>query len=353
MIYFTLFLLVFQVHSFDWQGHRGARGLYPENTIGGMKEALKYPITTLELDVVISKDNEVIVSHEPWINPEICLSDKKNIYELTYAEISSIDCGSKIYPKFPKQQKVSESKPRLISLIQETERTLKTLNNREISYSVEIKSSPDQEKKKQQPRYEIFSDTVVKVLVESLPQSRFMIQSFDWRVLKYIHEKYPEIRLVALKEGRFKSEEIKNELGFLPFAFSPYFKDLSLNDVNYFKKLGVKVIPWTINKVSNIQKIKDLGVDGIITDYPQLIALIDQKTCPKKQHLFEGKCIKYPKHAKASHLNPGWVCEHGYTMKRLECVKIRVPTHGFLEADGKTWSCKNGYVPYRSKCQKP
>lgn len=99
--------------AFDWQGHRGARGLYPENTINGMKEAMRFPITTLELDVVISKDNAVVVSHEPWMNEEFCLDSKGqtvkdrevNFYTLTYEEIKTYDCGTKLHPRFPQQKK--------------------------------------------------------------------------------------------------------------------------------------------------------------------------------------------------------------------------------------------------------
>jgi len=347
-----LFLISLQAYSFDWQGHRGARGLYPENTIGAMKEALKYPVTTLELDVVISKDLEVVVSHQPWINPEICVSEKQNIFTLNYSDIVGIDCGSKFFARFPKQQKVSESKPRLLALIQETERTLKRLEGRVVAYSVEIKSSVDGEKQKLQPDYKTFSDLVVKILKDSLPVSRFMIQSFDWRVLNYIHEKHPEISLVALKKGSYKKETVLVGLDFVPKVFSPYYKDLSEQDMAYFHKMGMKVIPWTINTVKEIQDIKDMGVDGIITDYPQLIMEIDQKHCRGKKHLFQGKCITYPKHAIPSHLNPGWSCGPGYTIKRDSCIKIRVPTHSVLGADGKTWYCKKGYVRYRSKCKK-
>src|SRR5688500_18409587 len=105
-----LFLLLISCHfvlAFDWQGHRGDRGLYTENTIGSMHEALKYAVTTLELDVVISKDHKVVVSHDPWLEPKICVTKKPlSIYQLNYDQIMKIDCGSKPHPDFPEQQKV-------------------------------------------------------------------------------------------------------------------------------------------------------------------------------------------------------------------------------------------------------
>jgi glycerophosphoryl diester phosphodiesterase len=98
--------------AFDWQSHRGARGLYPENTTGAMLEALKYPINTLELDVVVTADKKVIVSHEPWMSDEICLDPdgksfegkKYNISKMSLKDVQEFDCGSKPHPRFPRQR---------------------------------------------------------------------------------------------------------------------------------------------------------------------------------------------------------------------------------------------------------
>jgi glycerophosphoryl diester phosphodiesterase len=235
MIRFLLIaLLTKSAFAVDWQGHRGSRGLYPENTIGAMEEALKYPVTTLEFDVVISKDNKIIVSHEPWMSDEICLDPKgkpvkardNNIYKLTYDEIAKFDCGSKLHPRFPQQQKVSVGKPTLEKLLETTEPLLKSLHRENIGYNIEIKSLPEDEKDGFQPDVKTFSDTVVRTLKGLLPESKFTIQSFDWRVLKYIHTAYPDVRLVALLEGPINVSDILKNLGFKPYVFSPYFKDL-------------------------------------------------------------------------------------------------------------------------------
>lgn len=270
----ALFLVVgiSSAHAMEWQGHRGARGLYPENTIGAMEEAVKYPaVTTLELDVVVSKDNQVVVSHEPWMSEEICLDAngkefkgrKYNIFKMTYEEIQKFDCGTLPHKRFPEQKKVKAAKPLLVDLIAKmgTERP----------YNIEIKSLPEDEKDGFQPDVKTFSDLVVTTIQKALPNEKFTIQSFDWRVLKYIHEKYPEVRLVALMEGKIKPEKIIKELGFKPYVFSPYFKDLKASHVKAFQQMGVKVITWTVNEVKDMKEIEAMGVDGIITDYPNRI----------------------------------------------------------------------------------
>lgn len=346
--------------AFDWQGHRGARGLYPENTIGAMEEALKYPVTTLEMDVVVSKDNKVVVSHEPWMNEDICLDPEGkrirnkqfNLYQMDYAEIQKFDCGSLDYKRFPGQKKVSVGKPTIDKLIDVTEATLKRLNRENVEYNIEIKSTPEDQKAGFQPPVEKFSDLVIKTILEKLPYSKFTIQSFDWRVLQYINKTYPNVRLVALKEEGISPEKDLKALGFKPYVYSPYYKELKANHVIAFHKEGVKVIPWTVNTVPEMEEIVQLNVDGIITDYPDLITQVGQKKCKENTHLFEGKCVKLPAHALPSDMNPGWTCKAGYVQKRSGCIKIRVPKNGLLLPDGKSWECNPGYERYRGTCKK-
>lgn len=274
----TLFFFCHFAYAFDWQGHRGARGLYPENTLGAMELALDFPINTLEFDVVITKDKKIVLSHEPWMSKVICLDPKGNkiqgkefnIYQMNYEEVERFDCGSFPHPDFPEQKKVRSSKPTLRKVITEIESKLK-LKEKEISYNIEIKSTLENERLGFQPPYQEFSDLVIGELKEILPTSKFSIQSFDWRVLKYIHHKYPEVKLVALKYGHFEVEKVIRELGFKPYIFSPWFKDLTKEKVKGFQKLGVKVIPWTVNELKDLKRVKEMNVDGMITDYPNRI----------------------------------------------------------------------------------
>ena len=356
----SLFLLVSLTAfaAFDWQGHRGARGLYPENTIHAMKEAMNFPVTTLEMDVVISKDGLVVVSHEPWMSEEICLDSKGravkdravNLYALTYEQIKKFDCGIKRHPRFPQQKKVSEFKPLLSDLVA-------ALEPAKYQYNIEIKSTPEDESAGFQPEYKKFTDLVMLQILKILPPNRFSIQSFDWRVLKYLHESYPQINLVALRETPYTSGDVFKELGFYPTVFSPDWTMLTKEDIAIFHTQKIKVIPWTVNSVQDMKKMILMGVDGIITDYPNLIMEIPLETyqgipdCRKGLNRFEGKCVKIPSHAIASRENPGWVCKVSYLQKRNACVRIKLPKHAQFESDGKTWTCKEGFKRYRYTCK--
>ncbi len=360
LILFIITVLSVSAFAIDWQGHRGARGLYPENTIGAMEEALKYPVTTLELDVVVSKDLQVVVSHEPWMSEEICfdpqgkkVKDKEfNLYKMTFDEIQKFDCGSKIHPRFPLQRKVNVGKPTIDKLIEVTEVTLKRLNREGAEYNIEIKSTPEDERDGFQPAVGKFSDLVIKTIMEQLPISRFTIQSFDWRVLQYINKTYPEVRLVALTENKINPEKDLKLLGFKPYVYSPYYKDLKLKHVEVFHSKGIKVIPWTVNDVKEMEQVLELNVDGIITDYPNLITDVNAKKCKKGSNLFERKCVKLPAHSLPSDQNPGWVCKAGFAQKRDGCSKIKVPQNGYLLPDGKGWDCLEGFERYRATCKK-
>ena len=265
--------------KFDWQGHRGARGLYPENTIQAMLLALKYPsVTTLELDVVLDKNLEVIVSHEPWVSQEICTAPKAqvfkdkehNIFKMSYVQIQSYDCGSKPHPRFKEQKKVKETKPKLKDLFDRVEKELKK-SKRQVNYNIEIKSDPEDEKNGYQPDVKTFTDQVIKTIRASISDDRYYIQSFDWRVLDYLSDHYPTIRRVALIEDRFDYQKVLSLLKKDPQVFSPYYQFVTKELIDFMHKKNIQVIPWTVNDKKEMQRLKDLGVDGIITDYPNLI----------------------------------------------------------------------------------
>lgn len=140
---------------FDWQGHRGARGLLPENTVPAFLKALEFPkISTLELDVVVSKDQQIVVSHEPWLSHHICshsdghpVSEQEetvlNIYQMTYAQIKSYDCGQRGNERFPEQEKIAVSKPTLSNVVLQVEAQCQQTNRKKTFYNIEIKSRPN------------------------------------------------------------------------------------------------------------------------------------------------------------------------------------------------------------------
>lgn len=270
------------IPKFDLQGHRGARGIKPENTIPAFLSALEYGVTTLELDVVITKDKQVLVSHEPWMSPSICLDTagnpfkgekKYNIYKLTYEEVRKFDCGSIGNERFPEQLKEPANKPLLQEVIIAVENHIKNVSQYEVDYNIEIKSSLEGDKKTHPP-VEEFSELVYQLIDQYLPWQRVIIQSFDFRVLKYWHTKYPKVRLAALVENLKSMEENIADLGFTPSIYSPHYTLLPKSEIKRAHALGMRVIPWTVNELKDMQEIKDSGADGLITDYPNRAAEI-------------------------------------------------------------------------------
>lgn len=273
--------------KFDVQGHRGARGLMPENTVPAFLLALDSGVTTIELDLAVTKDKQLVVSHEPWMNHLICLDPsgntidsvqamRTNLYQMTYDEVKLWDCGSKGNARFPEQQKFKVSKPRLVDVIAAVEAHIKSYSRYEVDYNIEIKSDPRGDNVFH-PTPQEFSDLVINTINEYLPMERVVIQSFDFRVLQYIHEKYPKIKLAALVENKKSIDANLKELGFIPHIYSPDWKLLTADMVKYLQtkkpdsvKNGrkLRVIPWTVNQEKDMKALKKMGVDGLITDYP-------------------------------------------------------------------------------------
>lgn len=271
------------IPKFDLQGHRGARGLMPENTIPAFLEALNNGVTTLELDVVITKDGHVLVSHEPYMSHEMCSTSsgenipaeeelRYNIYKMTYAETQQFDCGLKPHPGFPGQKNMMATKPLLRNVIAAAEDHIKSYTFYEVDYNIEIKSVKNDEGKFQ-PSVKEFSEKVFEIINQYLPWERVVIQSFDFRVLNYWHKKYPSVRLAALVENKKSVDANLKVLGFIPSIYSPDFMLLkSQSTVSALKKKKIRVIPWTVNKPEDMMRLKTWGVDGIITDYPNRAA---------------------------------------------------------------------------------
>jgi glycerophosphoryl diester phosphodiesterase len=267
--------------GFDWQGHRGSRGLMPENTTPAFLKALEYPeVTTLELDLAVSKDSQLIVSHEPWFNPSICLrpggdSIGKNeaesllIYRMTAAEIRDYDCGSIGNPRFPQQQKTKAYKPTLREVV-EAVRAQRPDKAASIRWNVEIKSEPEWDEKRH-PAVADFARLTVDEIRRLDIAARCTVQSFDKRALQAVHRAAPDIALALLVENTRGFDANIAELGFQPAIYSPYYLLVSKRLVRDCHDKNIKLIPWTVNDVPNMRKLIRLGVDGIITDYPDKI----------------------------------------------------------------------------------
>lgn len=268
--------------DFDKEGHRGCRGLMPENTIPGFKKALDIGVNTLEMDVVITKDKQVILSHEPFFNHEITTksdgsfveeSEEKNlnIYEMMYEQTQQFDVGMKPHPRFPKQQKIAVHKPKLADVIDSSEAYAKAKSIAAPQYNIETKTKPETDNT-YHPKPDEFVELLVAVIKEKGIEERTIIQSFDTRTLQYLHSKYPTIKTAYLFEPpseKSLTERLK-DLGFTPTIYSPDYSTLTPEIVKECKAAGIKVIPWTVNEAEKIKELKQMGVDGIISDYPDL-----------------------------------------------------------------------------------
>lgn len=265
---------------FDWQGHRGARGEAPENTTAAMLRALQEGVKTLEMDVVLSADSVVLLSHEPWFNPEICLdfegaewSDTSdlNLFHYAYAEIAKCDCGTKPYARFPNQERFKASKPALLEVISEMEEASLMMNRPEPYYNIEIKARPEWDGI-YYPSLAFYCDMVMEHLNKANLGERLMIQSFDPRVLQYLRNQYPQLVLAYLTEdgSRSAAQQIA-DLGFVPEVYSCDHQLLDEMTVKSLQTSGIKVVPWTVNEIERAKELRAWKVDGIITDYPALM----------------------------------------------------------------------------------
>jgi len=267
---------------FDKQGHRGCRGLMPENTIAAMIKALDLGVTTLEMDVAITKDNQPVLSHDQWFAQDITTKPdgtymgereerKFVIYWMTYEQVKTFDVGMKPHPRFPLQQKLKAVKPLLTDVIDSAEEHAAASGRALPYYNIETKTNPEFDGVFH-PAPPEFVDILMGVITAKRIEERTIIQSFDFRTLQYLHRKYPEMRTAMLIEDfdkRSLDDQIK-DLGFIPSIYSPAYSLVNEKLVDNCHKQNMKVIPWTVNEKSEIEKLKAMGVDGIITDYPNL-----------------------------------------------------------------------------------
>lgn len=253
----------------------------PENTIPAMIDAIDRGVYTLEMDLQISKDKQVVVSHDPYFNEKITTtpagkhltkkeSRKTLLYKMPYSKIEKYDVGIKTNPDFPRKKNISARVPLLSELIKEAEQHAKGKKH-EIHYNIEIKATGKGDNV-EHPPVEEFVDLALQVIRDSKISERTMIQTFDTRVLQLIHQKYPDMAtsyLVNYKEKR-TVEELIDALGFVPDVFSPDYRHVTPQLIAYCHSRNMKVITWTINDLETIQRLKEMGVDGVISDFPDL-----------------------------------------------------------------------------------
>lgn len=287
--------------AFDLIGHRGARGLAPENTLPAFARALSLGVTILELDTAITKDGVVVISHDPALNPNIT-RDKNGkwlektgpvIHSLNFDELQQYDVGrlkpdTKYAKSFPEQKAVDGTRiPKLTDLFA----LLKKSGNDRVRFNIELKVSPLKPDETLDP--ETYTKRVLELIRREGMEARTNILSFDWRTLQVVQKMAPKIPTVYLSVQRsfdnilaYKPEGSPWTAGFqhqdhgsVPKmvkaagggTWAPYFGDLSETTLKEAHALGLKVAVWTVNDPAQIKKMLDLGVDGITTDRPDLV----------------------------------------------------------------------------------
>jgi glycerophosphoryl diester phosphodiesterase len=268
---------------FDLQGHRGCRGLMPENTLAAMTKAIDLGVTTLEMDVVVTKDSVCLLSHEPFFSHEIATkpngepvlaAEEKglNIFSMTFEETQLYDVGLRPHPRFALQQKMAATKPRLKDLLLAVVAYCHT-NQRPVPFfNIETKSLAITD-----GIFHPGPETFVRLLMREIEsaglQEKVIIQSFDFRTLQVLHRTQPSIKTAALVEADdpLSFAQQLQKLGFVPAIYSPAFQLVTPLMVQQCKAIGIKLIPWTVNSPDEAKRLKAMGVDGLITDYPDRV----------------------------------------------------------------------------------
>jgi len=265
----------------DVEGHRGCRALFPENTLPAFQKALELNVNTLELDLAISKDHKVLVSHEPYFRSGLSIApdgtpvtkaDEKNhnIYAMDYEEVKKYDVGSLPDERYPELENIKTYKPLLKQVVDKARHYAYTFRTPFPDFNIEIKRSPDYDNI-YHPDVKTFVDLVLAEVEELDIFDNTIIQSFDLESLRLVKSKEPRLRTALLIENMEPISKNLTELGFKPDIYSCYFKLLKKEDIEYCHQKDILVIPWTVNEKKDIQAMLDLGVDGIISDYPNRV----------------------------------------------------------------------------------
>jgi glycerophosphoryl diester phosphodiesterase len=286
---------------FDLQAHRGGRGLAPENTLAAFSNAIDLGVTTLELDIGLTADGVVVISHDTALNADhtrdangAWLASKKGpaVRSLTLAQLQAYDVGrlnpaSSYGKQFALQQpRDGERIPTLAALFDQVR--ARGANAATVRFNIETKIDPSKPDETAAP------EPMVRALLAEIDKAqmsgRVTIQSFDWRALALVGQLAPQLPRAYLSSARTLKDSrwtaglnaadfastaqlVKAAAGnaAAPVTWSPAYNDLTPAAVKEAQKLGFKVLPWTVNQRADMLRLMDWGVDGIITDYPDVL----------------------------------------------------------------------------------
>lgn len=287
--------------AFDLEAHRGGRALLPENTLPAFANALSMGVDTLELDVGVTADGEVILSHERGLNPDLVRGPdgayitppgtpfvKLRLDEVRTYDVGQIRPDSAYARKFPDQRAVPGTR---IPTLRELFALVRKSGNARVGFNIETKIDPNRPDEAPDPQ--AFVARLLGVIETEGLSERVMIQSFDWRTLQLVQQQAPKIPTVYLTLQRGSSQTVARDkatnwtAGFSPAdhggslprtikaaggaIWSPYFGDVTASLVTDAHELGLRVVVWTVNKPEDMARMIELGVDGIISDRPDLL----------------------------------------------------------------------------------
>ncbi len=265
--------------AFDLQGHRGARGTAPENTLPGFAAALALGVATLELDTGVTRDGVVVIHHDRRLNPDIARGPDGRwieapgplLRDLDFAELQRYDVGrlrpgSDYAARFPDQAPVDGARvPRLADLFA----LVRKAGNAHVRFNIETKLSPDHPGETLPP--EAFARALITEIRAAGVAPRTSVQSFDWRTLQVVEREAPEIATVYLTGRRRGGSQPQAVHAAGGRTWSPSYQALDSAAMIEARALGLRVVPWTVNEPGYIERLIDLGVDGIITDFPERV----------------------------------------------------------------------------------
>jgi glycerophosphoryl diester phosphodiesterase len=265
--------------AIDLQGHRGARGHAPENTLPGFQRALAIGVTTLELDVGVTRDGVVVIHHDRRLNPDIARGPDGQwiaqpgplIKDVSFEELQRFDVGrlrpgSEYAGRFPTQKPVDGARiPRLSDLFAQAVPAVR--------FNIETKLTAEAPNEALPP--EPFARALIAEIRKAGMEGRTTIQSFDWRTLKVVEQEAPDIATAYLTGSKNADPEKVHAAG--GRTWSPDFQTLTGEKMQAARRLGLKVIPWTVNEHADIGRMLEFKVDGIISDYPDRVREVLQR----------------------------------------------------------------------------
>jgi glycerophosphoryl diester phosphodiesterase len=300
---FLLWSLAFSASAFDLQAHRGGRGLMPENTLPAFENALSLGVDTLELDIGLTADGVVVISHDPYLNPLITRDTRgqwlpgtkgPTIRSLSFEQLQAYELG-RIQPGTPYATTFATQQPRdgarMAPLSALFER-VKALGADKVRFNIETKITPTNPE--ETASAEAMTAALLRVVRDAGMTSRVTIQSFDWRTLQLVQKLEPSIATVYLTIQTANTDNVRDgwtagfklaDHGSVPrmvkaaggAVWSPNGGAVTQALVKEAQSLGLKVVPWTINNPGDLERFIDWGVDGLITDYPDRLREILRK----------------------------------------------------------------------------